>query len=457
MGTIQHPRLSAMSGTGAAAPSPSVRWRRREPVLADVARASEPASPVAGTAKVGAPFSLFCLLTFILIARPQDYIPALVPLRLALLSTLLTVAVTLFQPRKAGPGPFAARETRLYFLFYAVMIGGIPFAVYRPGAFDEVITKYVVNMAFFVLFLVHVDSLPKLKRVAGVLVIAGFIFTMFGLQNGQFESGRYFTGSRMFDPNDIAFVEISLLGFALWVVVGRFPLILKAVATTTILSGVILTLYTASRGGLLGLTTFFLLFLGLRVKKVSASFKVALLVILVIGTAANFDKLNIDRYMTLGSLENDYNFEQGGRADIWQRGFRLFVDDPLTGVGVGGFAAAIGEQRREEGFIPVWQTAHSAYLLVLTETGIVGFVAFLLLIRTTLATFNRLRRRAGPVSDQDFSVLSGLLLIGFVAQLVSAMFLSQAYSMFFTLAFALSGAMNRLASARSSTGPVVLP
>jgi (heptosyl)LPS beta-1,4-glucosyltransferase len=215
------------------------------------------------------------------------------------------------------------------------------------------------------------------------------------------------------------------------------------------LGGVVLTLYTASRGGLLGLTTLLLLFLGLRVSKVRASFKAVLLVLLVLAAAANLDKLNIDRYMTLGSLESDYNFEEGGRADIWARGFRLFLEDPLTGVGVGGFGAAIGEQRRVEGNLPVWQAAHSSYILVLTETGIVGAVTFLLLIATSLATFNRLRRTTFRESDQELSVFSGLLLVSFVAQLVAALFLSQAYSMFFTLAFAMSAVLNRLADGRA--------
>jgi hypothetical protein len=37
------------------------------------------------------------------------------------------------------------------------------------------------------------------------------------------------------------------------------------------------------------------------------------------------------------------------------------------------------------------------------------------------------------------------LLVGFCAQLVAATFLSQSYSMFFTLAFAMSAALNRMA------------
>jgi O-antigen ligase len=353
----------------------------------------------------------------------------------------LTVVVTLMQWRPETRSPFAAKETKLYLLLYAAMIAGIPFATYRPAAFENVLLNYIVNIVFFLLFVVHVDSVPKLKRVAAILVLSIALFNVFAFTSGQFEAGRYTTASRMFDPNDVAFVEVSLLGFALWVLVGDFGIALKIMAFLTVLSGALLTLYTASRGGLLGLTTFLLLFLVLRVSRVSKGFKTVMLGALIVGAITNADKINIERYQTLGSLEEDYNFAEGGRVDIWTRGFILFLENPLTGVGVNGFAKALAEQRAAEGLFGKWVTAHNAYLQVLTETGIVGGTAFLLLIITSLLTFNRLRRTP-PASMPGLGALPGILLVGFGAQLVSASFLSQGYSMFFTMAFAFSAALN---------------
>ena len=449
MEVIRHPR----AGAGAVATAPLVaRWRRKQETVAPVMLAQRSLPSATEVTRFAAPFHLFCLLTFVIVGRPNDYFLWLVPLRIALVFTVLTVVATLLRWREATPSPFAAKETKLYLCFYAAMVGGIPFAVYRPGAFDYVITQYVVNVAFFLLFLVHVDSVAKLRRVAGVLVLSVFLYTVFGFVSGQFMQGRYFTGSGMFDPNDVAFFEVYLLGFALWVLVGRFGFAMKAVALSTVLSGVLLTLYTASRGGLLGLLAFLLLFLWLHVPTVSKSFKGVLLAILIVGAFANADKINIQRYQTLGSLENDYNLQgDGGRVDTWKRGIRLFLDDPLTGVGVGGFGKAIGEQRLIDGDVPRWQTAHNAYILVLTETGIVGAAAFLLLIVTSVRTFNRLRRVAGSLPDRELAVLPGFLLVSFGAQLVAALFLSQAYSMFFTLAFALSAALNRLTANAATT------
>ena len=441
-----------MANAGAVMPAPA-RWQRRETVAVSPS-VSVPVRTVTDATNFGAPFALFCVLTFIIFGRPGDYLLFLVPLRLALVFTIITVAATVFQQRDPAASAFKARETKLYLLVYVMMVIGIPFAVYRPTAFEFTLTKYVVNVVYFVLFVIHVDSVQKIKRVASILVVSVFIFTAFGLKNGQFLQGRYDVGGSMFDPNDVAFVEVSLFGYALWVVVGRFGLVMKGMALATLLMGSVLTLYTASRGGLLGLITFLLLFLWLRVHKVGKLFKAILLVALFTGAYMNADKLNFDRYQTLGSLEEDYNLKDGGRVDNWKRGVRLFVERPITGVGVGSFAAAVGWQRTAEGKTTKWTVAHSSYIEVLTEIGGIAAFAYFMLIGGVIKTFNRLRRMKGVGLDPELAVLPGLLLVGFGAQLVTGMFLSQAYSMFFTLAFAMSAVLNRVTAKTPSTVPV---
>jgi O-antigen ligase len=351
-------------------------------------------------------------------------------------------------------GLFVNRETRLYFCFFAAMIAGIPFSVYRPGSFDAVILKYSINMVYFFLFVAHMNSVLRLKQLAVVLLCAMLLLTSFGLVKGTFTEGRYDIGSSMYDPNDVAFVEVSLLALLVWILAASFSKLTKALALAGLIGGIILVLLTASRGGLLGLSTFLVLFLCLRVGRVSKAFKLALVAALVIAAATNAHRINLERLMTLSSIEDDYNFQAGGRMDLWKRGWTLFLAAPLTGVGVEGFAKAIGDMRAaERGEIPEWQTAHSAYVLVLTETGIIGSVPFLLLIITCVITFNR-HRRHRESGEADLEGLPGLLLVGVGAQLVAAAFLSQAYSMFFTLTFAMSAALTRMTTDQAVPTPV---
>ena len=98
----------------------------------------------------------------------------------------------------------------------------VPFSVYRRGSFEFVILQYLANVAFYFLFIAHVDSLEKFRKVLFVMVLSSLTFSLAGLVKGEFCDGRYFTGSSMFDPNDTAFMEVSFLCFGLCVLLGSY-------------------------------------------------------------------------------------------------------------------------------------------------------------------------------------------------------------------------------------------
>jgi O-antigen ligase len=292
--------------------------------------------------------------------------------------------------------------------------------------------------------------MAKWRRIAFVLMLSSLIFSVLGLLHGGFSAGRYDTGTQMFDSNDVAFVEVSLLSFGLAVLLGSFGAIVKVAALSSVLVSVLLALYTGSRGGLLGLAAVFLMFMSFRLPRVTKLHKLIIMVFVGVAIAMNMDKLNTDRYQTITNLGDDYNsFDELGRVQLWSRGLRLLIEDPLTGVGANEFPEAIGKMRAREGLLEQWQAPHNSYIEILVETGIVGGVAFPLLIITCIGTFNDLRRRKRPSADRELQVLPGVLLIGFVGQLVGASFLSQAYSIFFTLSFAASASLRGISASSS--------
>ena len=402
--------------------------------------------PTATDAPGGLALFIFCVYAFVLIGRPQDYVAALLPLRLALVGTFLTLAVTVVKHRAGLVQSLHGKQARIYLFFFVVMCAGIPFSIYRRASFDFILLGYTSNLIFFFMFVTHVTTVARLRRVAWVLMVALLLFSLQGMTQGQFSQGRYVTGSQMFDSNDVAFVLVSLMPFAIGFLLGSSRTVTKLMSLAAILLSVLLTLYTGSRGGLLGLATTFVLFLALGMPAVTRFRKAIMLACVVVVAILSLDRINVDRYMTLGSLDNDYNLsDEFGRAQVWERGFRLFLRNPLTGVGVDSFGEAIGSMRARENLTPYWQTAHNSYIQVLTETGIFGAAAFGLLIVTSLATFNRWRRNRSPDAP-DLSLFAGVLLIGFIAQLVTAFFLSQAYSVLITLFFALSASLQRMGS-----------
>ncbi len=74
----------------------------------------------------------------------------------------------------------------------------------------------------------------------------------------------------------------------------------------------------------------------------------------------------------------------GGRGVIWKSGLQVVQEHPLVGVGAGAFGAAVEPMLRTP-----W-TAHTTFLAILAEEGVVGLVLFLAMVATTVTPLARL-------------------------------------------------------------------
>lgn len=82
-----------------------------------------------------------------------------------------------------------------------------------------------------------------------------------------------------------------------------------------------------------------------------------------------------------------------GRWSIWAESRRIFLERPLTGVGLDAHRTAVAPAISERTiFKNVDKEAHNTYLSVLAETGIVGFLLFAGAIASVLARVRRLSR-----------------------------------------------------------------
>lgn len=397
-------------------------------------------------------FALFILWTFFLIGRPQDVFLVLGLFRPALLLGGLTVASVFFGSAQMLFASFRKTpEARRYLLFFGIMVAGIPFAYHRGVAFDYIFTFYLMNILFFFAFVTLVDSFEKLKKVIWIISLSMLFYGLFGLLMGSFVEGRFMIYGSMFDPNDVAYVLITLIPFGLFYVVRPEGTVKKLVSLVGIGSSLMVILLSGSRSGILGLIAMFLLILMTRIGSVGRYHKMGLVVAMILIAALNRDKINMERYLTLTEIGDDYNLnEEQGRLEVWKKGIVLFTNDPLTGVGVRCFPMAIGYLREDASILAVWQAAHNSYIQVAVETGLFGAIVFILMIAGAYRNFARCRqielngRTEGEKAE--FRTLAGLVQLSFVGSLICAFFLSQGYSMFFTLFFSLSAVMRSLSS-----------
>ncbi len=401
-------------------------------------------------------FFVFSLWTFVLFGRPQDFIPVLAAARPALALGLLSVLAVLLGGRPVPLSTvFGSRETRLYLLFYAVLLAGIPLSFYPGQSLRFLLLTYLANMLFYGMALVHVDSLKRLKQLFFTISLSVLFYAALSLVTGQFLKGRFSAG-KMYDPNDLAFFLVSLFPLGIVFIARDQGALKKWLAMTTVALAIGTVLLTASRGGLLGLAAVLAVLLfaktGNPLSKPSQKMMLALVAVAVLIVQAG--RINVERYATLGELGQDYNVtSEDGRLTIWKRGLNLVLSHPVFGTGVDCFPQAIGELREKQGGSPMWQVAHNAYLQIAAEAGIPGLLLFLSVIAATYRSLADARSlRAASPAAEELKTVAGALSIGFIACLTTAFFLSQAYSILFTLFFALGTSVHRL-QLETASGP----
>ena len=393
-------------------------------------------------------FYSFLLLTFILIGRPQEVFPVLQSLRPALAFTLINVI--LVNPLKAM---FEQSLSKKYLAFYVIMLLGIPFALYRRAAFEFAIFQYIVNMIYFGLLITHVDSYKRARDLVFILVSSICFFGVASLVLGTMSEERFTFGST-YDPNDLAYLFVSLIPFTVLFFSENEKLPVKVFAAATGIISLLVILLTGSRGGLISLATILMLFLFTRMIPVKRSIKVMVLIGIIIFAVANKDKIFTERYSSILSLELDYNVtDELGRLQLWKKGIEFTLTRPLLGVGAQCFPTAIGMERRHRHVIERWQVVHNSYLQISSELGLIAFIIFILMIKETLHVYRRARHReSDQIKINNIQRLAGVTEISFISHCIAAFFLTQGYSILFTSFFALAASYSNLIE-----GIIILP
>ena len=132
------------------------------------------------------------------------------------------------------------------------------------------------------------------------------------------------------------------------------------------------------------------------------------------------------------------------RATIMLAAWRVFLEHPVVGVGPGEFAALYVMDYGAELFsmdtIDRQYFAHSLYLQLAAETGVVGLGAFAAIVIASLSGLLAIRRKA-RLADPVVVEWSGALTVAIATYLVTGLFLHLAYQRYLWLLFGLGGAV----------------
>jgi len=364
---------------------------------------------------------LYLLLEF---GRPQELSPVIAALRLPGVTTVL-LAATLACSGRLIP---ALRQTRAFQILLVLMGLHVPLAANNYWAFWNTVTM-VQTFVIYLGIVTFVDSERRLR--ASVRIWVG-IHALLAL-HAMLHAGRG-VGGFLGDENDVAMTLDMVVPVAFFLVVERSASARERLLMAGALLSVMMALpLTMSRGGLLGLVAVVLYCTLRSPRKLMAVAIVLVLGLLLILYAPEGYQAKMETIL----WEAPEDDSGAARIYEWKVGWNMFLDSPVLGIGPGNFPWRFSEYERTMR----WQdrslagrAAHSAYVTLLSELGLLGIVVVAMMVIggcRGMALLRRLARRAGNPSQLGsgmFSTSLSLALEGsLVGFLVASAFISTLY------------------------------
>lgn len=394
--------------------------------------------------RLGPSFICFLIWTFIAIARPQDFMAFLVPLRPVLVICVITIAVMFLEGVSFPRGMLRLTEVRLVLLLCLIMLIGAPFAVHRGVSFSFLTSVMPATILYFLVTVIEVRSLRRLQVTAATTVVSLlFCASLYIVESSAYQGFRA-AASAMYDPNDVALLFATFIPLCLYLLFawqGRAMKVLSVVATCLAAAGIMMS---RSRGGVLALAVVIVILFLSSVPRIRGVAKVAAVVMLAF-VFINYFSVVEGRFHDMGQ---DYNLvDENGRINLWKQNLTIMGENPVLGAGTGCSAVALGLFRAREGGSQTWLTPHSSILQVAVETGVPGALVFIILNILAIRHLRKVRKdRDHPLSRPAFFV--ELAFYGFWA---GGLLLSHGYSVNLYFLLGISAAIRHLYT--NSPGP----
>jgi O-antigen ligase len=394
--------------------------------------------------------------TFVLFFRPQDQFPFLSPFHLAELTAIFALTAMFVQRLRRGLTIVPITPEFLGVAALGVlMLGTIPFSVWKGGAFATFSDVYVKIVAIFILMVHALRSPRRIERMTWIILVAcGYLGfrAIFDYARGVnlVEGGRVqgSIGGIFRNPNDLALNLVSYLPIAIFAMIepGSIPKRTWGAVIALLMIGAVVC--TQSRSGTIGLAIVILISAAHVLLRRPTLVLVGLLV--VASTVPFIPKSYYERMASITDESKDQTGSREARKILMREAVDTFLAHPLTGVGAGQFKNYNPPERQE-----MWRETHNAVLQLATELGIFGPLIMLFLVARGFVAVRSARAillravRAGTLSPSDPAVqwmkahLSAMS-AGIIGWFICAQFASVAYNWTFYYLLALAAAPRQL-------------
>lgn len=255
--------------------------------------------------------------------------------------------------------------------------------------------------------------------------------------------------------NYYALILVALVPLALDRLWHEEKTLLRILALWALIACTLSVIFTFSRGGFLALIVVWVLML-VRHSFSPARMAMGLALLFVVWQfiPANYTERMTTTLNLLPGSEQDIRSEVSfrGRTSEVLVAWQIFADRPLWGVGLNNYkhyyqeyAQPLGwDNRREE------RSAHSLYLEIAAETGLIGLAAFSAIIGVAFWRAHGARQSFMRAGQYDEAALIWALAVSLIGYLVASLFLHGAYPRFFWLWIGIMLALSQVAATQAA-------
>jgi len=377
------------------------------------------------------PFWCVMAFTAVLLFSPQTYVPALAPLRPALLVILIGV-LSYVSDRWARGLPIVEwnREIGLIVGLAVLAAFTIPFSLW-PGGSLGVLMDFAKTAAIFVLLSHVVTTMSRLRLAAWLLTWMAIGLGLFALYN--FMTGATIDqganqdrligneGALTKNPNDLALMVNLLLPLTVGLLLASKETWQRIVLLTAVGVEAATVVLTYSRGGAVTLAVIGLAYLWKLRRQRERSFiyagLLAALLALPLLPSSYFDRMS-----TITNVEADRTGSAQERISDMIIAGKTILANPIIGAGMGMNMLVMREARGG------WLGVHNVYLEHALDLGLIGLGIFLVLLWSSLRAVAHVQHTS---SSPDLVFLAQGLQISLIAYATAALFHPVSYQYYF--------------------------
>lgn len=401
---------------------------------------------------LGLPFLLLLLYPMFDYGRPPN------PMGIPMIISLLLVVAWIVTP---------AKKMNLQIVCFLLLLGamsiGVVTAVNNYSAFQAVTAMAIILLCICIPMIHFIDSLRKIRIFVNVLIVVFLYVGIWAIFHGGNGPGGSAGAQDENYTSAMMCIGIPFAYFSIPLTDRRAGKIFYGVALGVFAAAVVVSL---SRGGFVGMVGVVLFCILNSPKKKQA------LIALVIGSLLVLTVAGPTYWEEMGTITDTKEATADLRFEFWTIAWRMFVNNPVMGVGPGNFRWNVGDyqsvEQLEKFGHPLTNSVvvHSTYFEILSELGLVGAALFVIILFRAFKDLRRIRSgerfRAGagnagqrepisvderlPPSDSRQLQYYSLAIMGsMVGYLLPAAFVSFTYFSHFWLLAALAAALNEVA------------